>query len=81
MLRQPCLPLDNPLHDLAHGHALARQGILIRPLLQRLLQRDGSRARARVVDIGVLIGDAVDQRLSRRRGRTLVRLTALTSPL
>lgn len=35
MLRQPCFPLDNPFHDLAPGHALARQGILISPPLKR----------------------------------------------
>ena len=34
------IALCDPFHDLAHGHALPRQGILIGPLLKRLLQCD-----------------------------------------
>src|SRR5258705_3164824 len=43
MLQQPCLALGDPLQNLALGHALACQGILIDPVLKRFLHRRFSR--------------------------------------
>jgi hypothetical protein len=39
MLRQPSLALYDPFRNLALGHSLACQGILIGPLLKRFLHR------------------------------------------
>src|SRR5665811_2287716 len=39
MLLEPCLALHYPLQNLALGHALACQGILIGPLLKPFLHR------------------------------------------
>ena len=39
MLLQPCVALQDPLHNLALGHALARHGVLVDLLLQRFLRR------------------------------------------
>src|SRR5258708_32766098 len=38
MLGQPSVALQYPFRDFAHGHGLAFQGILINPVLKRLLQ-------------------------------------------
>ena len=47
MLCQPGLALPNPSQNLAHGRALAFEGIPIGPLLKRFLRRDLARAELR----------------------------------
>src|SRR5258705_13199913 len=44
MLGQPNLALQDPFHNLAHGHALAFHSIAIGPLLKRFLHRYFTRA-------------------------------------
>ena len=47
MLGQPGLALPDPSQNLAHGRALAFEGIPIGPLLKRFLRRDLARAELR----------------------------------
>jgi hypothetical protein len=54
MLCQPRLALPDPFHNLAHGHALACQGIPIGPLLKRFLYRDLAGAASVIYDEGLV---------------------------
>src|SRR5260370_22302935 len=77
MLGQPSVALQYPFRDFAHGHGLAFQGILINPVLKRLLQPN--LARHAITNNGEGL---IDQYLEngglwgRRSGRAAARIAA-----